>query len=219
MILARHDAAVRTFLYGLRRPKDILFDCARLLYDLLMKIHVGSMNKTKVAAVADAVLLYPTLFPDPEVVGQDVVTDLFGHPKSLAESADGAVARAQRAFGDCAYSFGLESGLVAVPHTTTGYIEIAVCAVYDGQRSYLGLSTGFEWPTEVTRMVASGEADASTAFHKLGLTEHEKLGAQDGGVINYLTNGRYTREDQTKHSIIMALIQLERPELYTLQQK
>jgi non-canonical (house-cleaning) NTP pyrophosphatase len=37
-----------------------------------------------------------------------------------------------------------------------------------------------------------------------------------GGIIGHLTDGKLTREDFTKYSIIMALVQLERPELYKL---
>lgn len=49
----------------------------------------------------------------------------------------------------------------------------------------------------------------------LGLTHEEKLGAVPGGIIGFLTNGRLTREDFTKYSIIMALIQLEKPEFFS----
>ncbi len=38
----------------------------------------------------------------------------------------------------------------------------------------------------------------------IGLIEYEKLGAMDGGIV----------EEFTKYSIIMALVQIEWPELY-----
>ncbi len=179
-----------------------------------MKIHVGSKNKTKVQAVIDVVKLYPNLFSEAEVIGMEVEIDLFGHPKNVQQTIDGAIERAKMAFIDCTYSFGLEGGLIEVPHAKTGYMEVGACAVYDGKEICLGLSPAFEWPPKVSEMIISGEADASQAFYNLGLTEHQKLGAVDGGIIGYLTNGRLTREDFTKYSIIMALIQLERPELY-----
>ncbi len=101
-----------------------------------------------------------------------------------------------------------------VPFTKTGFMEVGVCAVYDGKNIYLGLSPAFEWPKEVNEMILRGEADASQAFKLVGFTEHEKLGAMDGGIAGFLTKGRMTREIQTKYSIITALIQLERKELY-----
>jgi inosine/xanthosine triphosphatase len=179
-----------------------------------MKINVGSKNQPKVQAVTDAVKLYPNLFPNPEVVGVEVNVETFGHPKTLAETVEGAVSRAKQAFKDCVYSFGLESGLVPTPETRSGYLEISIAAVYDGKNIYLGSAAGFEWPKKVTEMVASGKADASKAFKELALTQHEKLGAMEGGIIGFLTKGRMTRERQVMDSIITALIHLENPELY-----
>ena len=179
-----------------------------------MKIHVGSKNQPKVQAVMDAVRLYPNLFSNPEVVGVEVNVETFGHPKTMAETVEGAVARAKQAFKDCDFSFGIESGLVPTPGTKSGYLEISVVAVYDGKQICLGSAPGFEWPKKVAEMVVSGKADASKAFKELALTKHEKLGAMDGGIIGFLTKGRMTRERQVLDSIIMALIHLENPELY-----
>jgi inosine/xanthosine triphosphatase len=179
-----------------------------------MKIHVGSKNKTKIRAVRDAITLYPVLFTDPEIVGIDAAVDLFGHPKNIEETVKGAIDRAKNAYNNCDYSFGLEGGLIKVPLSKSGFMEIGACAVYDGKNIHLGLSPAFEWPTNVTKMILNGKADASQAFKQFGYTQHEKLGSVNGGAIGLLTNGRLTREDFTKYSIIMALIQLEKPELY-----
>jgi len=179
-----------------------------------MKIGVGSKNKTKIAAVRDAVTLYPNLFPEAEVIGMDVAVEEFGHPKNIAETISGAVSRAKRAFDGCDYGFGLEGGLIEVPQTVSGHMETGACAIYDGTNVYLGLAPSFEWPKNVTEMILRGEADASQAFKKLGLTEHEKLGAMDGGIIGMLTNSRLPREDFSRFSILMALIHLEKAEMY-----
>lgn len=180
-----------------------------------MKIGVGSKNKTKVAAVQDAVSLYPNLFPNAEVIGIDVRIEEFGHPRNISETVAGAVERAKQAFVGCDYGFGLEGGLLEVPQTVSGHMETGACAIYDGTSIYLGLAPSFEWPKGVTEMILQGEADASQAFKKLGLTEHEKLGALDGGIIGMLTHGRLPREDFSKFSIMMALIHLEKAEMYT----
>ena len=178
-----------------------------------MKISVGSQNKTKVAAVRDALALYPKLFPSPEIIGVDVVEKIFDHPIDLEKTVGGAIERARKSFSEgCSYSFGLEGGLMEVPHTKTGYMEVSVCAIYDGKNFLLGLSPACEWPENVTKLILSGEADASQAFKILGLTHHEKLGAEEGGIIGMLTAGRMTREDFMKYSVMMAIIQLERAE-------
>lgn len=179
-----------------------------------MKIAVGSQNKTKIHAVHDAIALYPTLFPNPEISGVSIRIPEFGHPKNLRQTVKGAVTRAKKAFRDCDYSIGLEGGLMKVPYSKSGFMEVGVCAIFDGEKIYLGLSPAFEWPTKVTELILSKQADASQAFTQLGLTPHKKLGNVTGGAIGFLTEQKLTREDFTKYSIIMALIQLEKPTLY-----
>ncbi len=179
-----------------------------------MKIHVGSQNKTKVQSVKDAMELYKDIFVDPEVIGIEVEVELFGHPKSIQETVSGAMARAEKAFADCDFSFGLESGLIEVSNSKTGYMEVCACAIYDGKNMTLGLSPAFEWPKEVIKYIVEGKGDASKAFKDLGLTEHEKLGAEDGGIVGFLSKGRMPREDYTKYAIIMAMIQIEQSHMY-----
>ena len=179
-----------------------------------MKINVGSQNKIKIIAVKAAVALYPNLFKDAQIEGVAIETERFGHPKDIKETITGAIERAKKAYLSCNYSIGLEGGLIEVPFSKTGFMEIGACAIYNGESYFLGLSPAFEWPKKVTEMIISGEADASQAFKMLNLTEHEKLGAVKGGIVGFLSNGRLTREEFTKQSIIMALIQLEHPGLY-----
>ncbi len=188
--------------------------CIRSILSTNMKINLGSKNKTKIQSVVDAIALYPNLFPDAEVVGMDVVVDLFGHPKNLEETISGAIKRAKDSFVDCQYSFGLEGGLMEVPHTKSGFMEVGACAIYDGNQIVLGLSPAFEWPKGATELIREGKADGSQACKQLGITEHEKVGAVSGGISGLLTDGRLPREDFTKYSIIMALIQIEKKELY-----
>lgn len=178
-----------------------------------MRLTVGSKNQTKVAAVQEAVLLYPEQFPDPEVVSVDVPLQEFGHPKNLDETIKGAMDRAKAAFQDCSYSFGIESGLMTVPHTKTGFMEVGVCAIFDGKNFHLGLSDAFEWPKKVFDLIVNKGMDGSQAVREAGLTNHEKLGAAEG-VISLLTKGRTNRKDKTRDSVIMALIHLLNPDLF-----
>jgi len=177
-----------------------------------MRIKTGSKNQTKIKAVEQAVALYPKLFPNPEIIGVDVEVELYGHPKNIKETVEGAIERAKKAFINCDYSFGLEGGLLEVPFTKTGYMETNVCAIYDGENYHLGLAPAFEWPKKVTESILSGKTDASSAFKELGLTTEEKLGATEGGITGFLTHGRLTRENTLRDAIIMALIHLEHPE-------
>ena len=178
-------------------------------------ITVGSKNKLKIAAVKSAVKHYPSLFSNAVIQGVEVNPPEFGHPKNIEETVSGAIQRAKTAYQNCTYSVGLEGGLLKVPHTHSGYLETGACAIYDGKNIYIGLAPAFEWPLSVTQLIMAGEADASLAFKKLGLTTHNKLGNVEGGIIGLLTNQRMTRESFTEYSITMALIQMEKRELYS----
>jgi len=179
-----------------------------------MNISVGSKNQTKIQAVADTVLLYSAIFTEPYVVGIDLELVEFGHPKNLDQVVEGAVTRAKSAYINCAFSFGIESGLCRVLHSRSGFMEMQACAIYDGSNIHLGFAPAFEWPTEVTKLILEGELDGSAALRMLGITEEEKVGAVEGGAMGMLTYGRLTREEQIKTSIIAAMIQVERKDLY-----
>lgn len=186
----------------------------KICYDLIigMKINVGSKNNTKINAVKEAVAVSEML-KNFEVIVFPVEVPEFGHPKSLQESVDGAIARAKKSFQDCQYSFGIEGGLMAVPETKTGFMEVGVCAIYDGTNIHLGLSPAFEWPKKVLDKILNEGLDGSQAVKAAGLTEEEKLGA-NGGIIRLLTRSQVDRTLYNKLAVIMALIHLENAEHY-----
>lgn len=179
-----------------------------------MKLHVGSLNPTKVGAVANTVLLYEAIFPNAEVIGIDIPLEKFGHPKDIDEIVEGAVERAKASFTGCAYSFGIESGLFPVPHSLSGFMELQACAIYDGTKIHLGFAPAFEWPPAVTQMILQGEHDASAALRILGMTNEEKVGSVEGGAMGMLSDGRLTREEQIRSSIIAAMVQIEKKDWY-----
>ncbi len=175
-----------------------------------MKIGVGSKNKTKVDAVADALVAYP-MFRGVEIVGVDVKIEQFGHPKSLEETVAGAVDRAKQAYMNNDYGFGIESGLMPVPQTKSGFMEVAVCAIFDGAQIHLGLSSAFEWPKKVIEGIFNKGLDGSQAMKEAGLTHQDKLGENEG-FVGLFTKGRTNRTEYNKAAIVMALIHLENPE-------
>ncbi len=179
-----------------------------------MIIAVGSRNNVKITAVKNTLLLYPALFPSPDVQGRDIDIEEFGHPKNIDETVSGAITRAKKSFTACEYSIGLEGGLLAVPHTASGFMETNACAIYNGKEIYIGLGPAFEWPQKVTEMIIQGKADANKAFYTLGLVPHEKMGRNPGGMTSVLTGGRLSREDFIKYSIIIALTRLEQKKYY-----
>ncbi len=177
-----------------------------------MKIVVGSTNNVKVEAVREAIRDYDIL-SNAEVSGVDVNSEVSEQPKSVDETIQGAMNRAKNAFRDCDYSFGIESGLMQVPNTKTGYMDVCACVIYDGQNYHVGLSSAFEYPREVTRLVFEEGLEINQAAYRTGLTKNPKVGSAEGA-IGILTRGRLIRKDYTKQAVAMALIHLENLKLY-----
>jgi len=173
-----------------------------------MKIVVGSTNLIKVAAVAESLLLYPHLAMA-EVLGVEAPSGVSDQPKTLPETVQGAINRAKGAFKDCDYSFGLESGLMAVPGTKTGFMDVCVCAIYDGVEYHLGLSSAWEAPKAVMEHMLKDGLDMNQAALKAGLTNDPKVGSAEG-LVGIMTKGRLTRKEYTKEAIRTALIHLEK---------
>lgn len=177
-----------------------------------MKVKIASKNPVKIDAVKEVIQGYK-LFSGAVLESVDVPSKVSKQPKSLEETVQGAMNRAKSAFNYCAYSFGIESGLMRVPYIKTESMNFCVCAIYDGAQYHLGLSCAFEFPIKVVQMVHELGIDVNEAFYRCGLTKDKKIGSSEGA-IGILTRGRITRKDYTKQAVIMALIHLEYPELY-----
>ena len=177
-----------------------------------MKINIGSKNKQKIEALAEMLKEYPDL-KDAEVVSKDSDSEVSDQPKSFKETVKGAMNRAENCFFECNYSFGLESGLMSVPNSKSGYMDVTVCAIYDGEDFHLGLSSAFEYPKVVMDFILKEDLDASRAFYEAGLTKDTYIGYSEG-IIGVLTKGRLDRKEYTKQAIRTALIHLENKNLY-----
>jgi inosine/xanthosine triphosphatase len=172
-----------------------------------MRIAVGSLNPAKVSAVREIVADYDALL-GADVDGVDAPSGVADQPKSLEETIRGAMNRARAAFRDCAYSVGIESGIVEVPYTKTGWMDVCACAVHDGAEFHLGLSSLFECPKDVVDMMLRDGCDMAQAFNRCGYTDDPKLGASQGA-IGLLTRGRVDRKAYTIQALRAALIHVE----------
>lgn len=176
-----------------------------------MKIKVASLNPQKIQAVQDTILDYEIL-REAIVEGISADSGVSDQPKSLEETVNGAINRAKNAFVDCDLSFGIESGLISVPNTKSGYMDLCFCAIYDGKEVHLGCSSIFEVPKKIMDLMHQG-MNMSDACFEAGLTENKTVGSAEG-LIGILTRGRVTRLAYTKQAIISALIHLENKELF-----
>ena len=173
-----------------------------------MKINIGSINEVKVSALRELLPDYSD-FVTAEVQAVKVPSEVSHQPASLDETIQGAMNRARNAFQECDYSFGIESGLMAVPHTKTGYMDFTACAIYDGQEFHLGFSPVIECPEEVMRLVLDKGMNFNQAFYSVGLTDNPEIGSSEGGMVGLLTKGRLTRKEYTKLAITTAMVHLD----------
>lgn len=175
-----------------------------------MHIIVGSKNDVKVGAVRELAPEYPFM-ASAGVTGFDAPSGVSAQPKTLEETVQGAINRARGAWesGACDASVGIESGLMHVPFTKTGHMDVCACAIYDGKEFHLGLSSAWEAPADAARLMLEEGLDMNDAFVKAGYTDNPKIGSAEGA-IGLLTKGRVDRKEYTKQAIRMACIHLER---------
>ncbi len=173
-----------------------------------IKINVGSKNQAKISAAAEILMEYPHL-SDAEVSGLETLSGVSDQPKSLEETVRGAKNRAKNCFNGCDYSIGLESGLMRVPGAKSGYMDVCVCAIYDGNEFHLGLSSAWEFPKlSIMESMLNDGLDMSQAINKAGLTKNKNIGSANGA-IGIMTKGRMDRKEYTKQALRTALIHLD----------
>ncbi len=112
--------------------------------------------KINVRAVHD-LISRRLVFNGVKVASVELSSQASERPKSLVEILRGAVNRAKTVFNGCDLSFGIENGLVAVPHTKTSMIRLCACVIYDGQKLYFGLSSVSTCPLKLMEPVPSEE--------------------------------------------------------------
>lgn len=177
-----------------------------------MKVNVGSKNITKVQAVEELFQEFPE-FSSAEIYSIEVDSGVHKQPKTIEETVQGAMNRARNAFNNCDLSIGLESGLIKVPYTKSGYMDTTMCAIYDGERFHLGGSSPFEYPKSMIDLVFNKDQDISEAAKSVGFSHDDNLGKREG-MIGVLTRGKLNRKEYSKQAVLTALIHLLNPEHY-----
>lgn len=173
-----------------------------------MIIHIGSQNPVKVDSVRE-VFEESGLYPNATYTNSAVSSDVSDQPIGMEETVQGAINRARNAFQNCELSVGIESGLVNIPLTTTGYMNVTICVLYDGTEFFIGLGPGFELPVHVTETVIAEKREVDHVMKELmpANEEHDKGG---GGIISLMTEGKITRKEHTKPAVWMALTRMKK---------
>ncbi|MFQ5800863.1 MAG: inosine/xanthosine triphosphatase [Candidatus Hydrothermarchaeales archaeon] len=164
-----------------------------------MKVAVGSKNPVKIGAARDVLSQF---FTNIEVSGIEVDPKVSRQPFGMEESVEGAIARAEQVLAHGDFGVGIESGLVAVPHTMTGYLDIHFCAITDGIATTIGAGPGFEYPSFVVEEVKKGRTIEEVMEDIIGIKD---IGRKDGAV-GFLSNGRLTRVELAKQAVLSAMI-------------
>lgn len=171
-------------------------------------VAVGSQNPVKVSAVKESLLDLPEF--DFEITDIDADSGVNDQPQSFEETLQGAKNRARSSYSDSFnFSIGLEDGIFLVPGTEKTYMNICICALYDGTTFHYGTSSAFEYPEEITDLVKGGGLDISEALGAAGYTNNPAIGSSEGA-IGILSEGRLVRKDYTKQALSAAFIHLKK---------
>lgn len=173
-----------------------------------MKVAVGSKNPVKVKATQNVL---EKIYKNLEVVSVDADSEVPAQPFGLEQTIKGAINRAKNAFSmEFDLSVGIESGLMETPNSITGYIDLQWCAVFDGDKITLGVSSGFEYPPMVIEKVLNG-CEVGDVMDKV--TGVENLGKK-AGAVSYLSRGILDRTENTEQCVLTAMIPRMNEEVY-----
>jgi inosine/xanthosine triphosphatase len=178
-------------------------------------VRLGSENAAKLEALR---LGLGRLFEGVEVIGCAAHSRVPEQPLGLDEVVLGARNRARAAYavGPCALGAGIEDGLIAVPGTRTGWMNVGCCALFDGDGDHVGLSAGFEYPAACVEAALGPErTPVGTSFDALF---RPPAGWPDpgrgAGNIGRLTHGVLPRAEYAAQAVICAAVRLLVPELW-----
>jgi non-canonical (house-cleaning) NTP pyrophosphatase len=136
-------------------------------------------------------------------------------PWGFPTTIQGAQNRAQAAYaallsqrattlaGQIALGIGVESGFIEVAPATFTLYNFDVCALFDGQYYYLGISPGFEYPRRLVRNIFLHRQPFQEARQYITTTTDIE---RHSGIVGELAGGLTDRPEMTRLSTRMALI-------------
>ena len=188
--------------------------------ETLHHVMLGTKNAAKIrgvqAAFADlqAVLQVPVLVA-PETWTCQVESGVSDEPWGFPTTIQGAQNRAQAAYavlmgqhapvpaGQVALGIGVESGFIEVAPATFTLYNFDVCALFDGQHYYLGISPGFEYPRRLVRNIFLHRQPFQEARQYITTTADVE---QRSGIVGELAKGLIDRPEMTRLATRLALI-------------
>ena len=165
-----------------------------------MKVVVGSQNPVKMKATGNVL---KQIYSEVEVQAKHADSEVPDQPIGLETTINGAINRAKNVYTkEFDLSVGIESGLLETPQSITGYLDLQWCAIYDGEKTTLGVSAGFEYPPMVIEQVLEGREVGDVMNQITGV---DRLG-QKKGAVSHLSRGLLDRTGNTEQCVLMAMI-------------
>ncbi|MDL2286305.1 DUF84 family protein [Desulfococcaceae bacterium OttesenSCG-928-F15] len=171
------------------------------------RFRLGSMNPVKKEALAQ-VLAESGRFLNVEVCNMDADSGVSDQPMGFEDTLLGARNRASASWSaDFSFGVGIESGIIPVPLTKSGYMNLTSCVLFDGKEFFTGLGPAFELPEAVVGFILEEKMELDSAIKAAGLSNNPRIGYSEG-LIGLLTKNVITRMHYTKPAIHMALASL-----------
>ena len=189
---------------------------------------LGTTNGAKIQGVQTAVTDLQEALSTPDLSQPatwtcPVDSGVSDHPQGFPSTIDGAQNRALAAYHQLVNShgqpaadqvslgIGVESGFVDIaPATFTSY-NFDVCALFDGQYYYLGISPGFEYPRRLVRNIFLHRQTFQEARQYI-TTEADV--ERNAGIVGEIAGGYVDRPEMTRLCTRLALIRYLRRHAY-----
>ncbi len=197
--------------------------------EILHALMLGTKNGAKICGVQAAftdvreALQAPDLSL-PETWTCQVDTGVSDEPWGFPSTVQGAQNRAQAAYArlisapaphapeHIALGIGVESGFIEVTPVTFTLYNFDVCALFDGQAYYLGISPGFEYPRRLVRNIFLYRQPFQQARQYITTTADVE---QQAGLVGVLASGLIDRPEMTRLATRLALIRYLQRHDYT----
>lgn len=188
--------------------------------EIMHSVMLGTTNTAKIRGVqaAFADMREALQAPDlslPDAWTCQVNTGVSDEPWGFPSTVQGAQNRAQAAYahlmrrlapgatGYIALGIGVESGFIDVTPVTFTLYNFDVCALFDGQSYYLGISPGFEYPRRLVRNIFLDRQPFQQARQYISTTADVE---QQAGLVGVLAGGLIDRPEMTRLATRLALI-------------
>lgn len=172
-----------------------------------VRLRLGSLNPVKKEALLQA-FHECRRFSDIAIETLAVDSGVSDQPMGFESILSGARNRAKGAWERRLFlGVGIESGMIPVPLTRNGYMNLTACVFYNGRNFFTGLGPAFELPESVLEGILEKNMELDEAVQAAGLSENPRIGYREG-LIGLLTNQVITRMEYTKPAVHMALASL-----------